>query len=110
MKPVVKIFITFIPLILILLLVPTSNSSAYTRFHGKYTQTPYNTYYWNGVDQIPTINAPLYVDNAMSMWNNTSNTRIWMVKTTNQSASILDFHSKVLEDINILGRTTWWVG
>ena len=71
MKPVVKIFITFIPLILILLLVPTSNSSAYTRYYGKYTQTPYNTYYWNGVGQIPTINAPLYVDNAMSMWNNT---------------------------------------
>ena len=33
-----------------------------------------------------------------------------MSKTTNQSASILDFHSKDLGDINTLGRTTWWVG
>lgn len=90
----------------------TTEAFAYNLIGGKLTQDPYNRYYWVGgvTTNLAGFNAQNNAKLAMGTWNATPNTKISMMQTPDQVASIMDFHSAFLADVNKLGWTNMYDG
>jgi hypothetical protein len=100
---------------LILTFTVSSNVFAYQLYPygGSYSTPPLNKYYWNGVGSVYGVsasNVQIEVDFAVQRWSNTDNTKVWFIKTANQSQSILDYHTFYSPDFNLLGQASMYVG
>lgn len=94
---------------LCLWLTAATSASAYSRIGGCLNYPPFYKYYWCLSDTyIPNVGQNAEVDLAMSRWNNTENTKVWMKKTSTKSSSILDFYFHPFADINVLGCTFFY--
>jgi len=103
-------------LTLILTLSISSNAFAYKLYpYGKsYSTAPLNKYYWtggvtSGLGDVSTSITVNEIDLAVSRWSNTQNTKVWFMKTSSQSQSILDYHNFSSLDTGLLGQATRYV-
>lgn len=98
--------------------LPT-DAFAYSKIGGRFTQDPLNKYYYNGAGTAVhhrDANGDYYlshwseVGNGITAWNNTQNTRVWFISTSDKSQSILDFEDSWLSTPDLLGVTSMWNG
>lgn len=79
---------------------------AYETFIGHRVSAPYNKYYWESPEgNISGFSVRAETDAAMNRWNNTENTKVWMYKTSNQAASVIDFWYHQTYDPYLAGQT-----
>ncbi|PWK07883.1 matrixin family metalloprotease [Tumebacillus permanentifrigoris] len=89
-----------------------SSAFAYAKIGQRLTQDPYHLYYWVGgvTTNLGGYNAQNNANLAMNAWNSTPNTKVYMYQTTDQKASVMDFHSEYHADVNELGWTAFYDG
>ena len=80
--------------------------SAYALEGAKYINPPLNQKYYNDCGTYVYNGSPTSFYNAVqssiSSWNNTDNTKVYMIQTTTQSESVMDFHNADLGDVGAL--------
>lgn len=92
-----------------LCLSTTTSAFAFSVIGGHLNYPPYYKNYWCSADvYVPGVSPNADVDQAMTRWNNTENTKVWMFKTSNRPSSIIDFIFHPFYDNNIMGVTHFY--
>lgn len=86
---------------------------AYELYGGRYTQDIYSQKYYNDAptySSVSGMNHSLPFESSISDWNATQNTKVWWVKTTVKSESILDLTVQSSSDPKLYGYTEHYIG
>ncbi len=102
-----------------LLAVIPSTASAYELIGGRFTQDPLNVFYYNSAGTaVRTVESGttyyyshwLEVGHAVQSWNNTQNTKIYFISTSDKSKSIMDIENTPFFNDELFGQTSMWNG